>query len=95
LIGHLAIWWTPLPPEALPLRPDQMPPFPIVAAGFVQAALRVFQFLALTGAARLACGLSIPMSFVVVGIPLVLQIVVLPTVAVGLERVLPAVPGER
>jgi hypothetical protein len=95
LIYYLANWLTPMSPDDLPLRPEQMPPWPIFAAGFVQAALRVFQFLALTGTARLACGLSIPMSFVVVGVPLILQIVVLPTVAVGIERVLPAMPAQR
>jgi hypothetical protein len=95
LIGYLAAWVSPIPLETLVANPEQMPPMPILIAGFAQAALRVFQILSLTATARLACGLSIPMSLVVVGVPLILQILAVPLAALGLERVLPVMPTQR
>lgn len=91
LIGQAAAWSLPLAFAAAPLDPNQLLPAPLMIAAFVQAALRVFQLLALIATSRLACGLSVAMSLVVVGVPIVLQLLVVPLAGYGAEQLLPEV----
>jgi hypothetical protein len=93
LIGQAAAWTLPLSVAAAPIEPDQMLPAPIMIAALVQAALRVFQLLALIATSRLACGLSVPMSLVVVGVPIVLQLLVVPLSGYAVEQILPHAPA--
>lgn len=89
LISQVAIWSLPIPDPNLLLDPNQALPAPILASAFVQAALRVFQLLALIATARLACGLSVPMSLLVVGVPIVLQLLVVPLSGYAVDKLLP------
>jgi hypothetical protein len=91
LIGQAAAWSLPLSAATEAVDPTQMLPAPIMIAALVQAALRVFQLLALIATSRLACGLSVPMSLLVVGVPIVLQLLVMPLSGYGADRLLPKV----
>lgn len=98
LIVPLAAWIATIPPELVgeaAQQAQQLQPPLIVAASFARAALHVFQILSLTATARLACGLSIPMSLVVVIVPLILTDRVGMLAGLGLDRVLPAMPAQR
>jgi hypothetical protein len=89
LIGQAAAWTLPLSVVTDAIDPTQMLPAPIMIAAIVQAVLRVFQLLALIAASRLACGLSVPLSLVVVGVPIILQLLVMPLAGHGVDRLLP------
>jgi hypothetical protein len=91
LISQIAIWSLPIPVPGAVIDPTQALPGAVVASAFVQAALRVFQLLALIATSRLACGLSVPMSLLVVGVPIVLQLLVVPLSGYAAEKVLPPV----
>jgi len=92
LIGQVAAWSLAIPALPLPVGPEQTLPAAIVFSAFVQAGLRVFQLLALIATSRLACGLSVPMSLLVVGVPIVLQLLVVPLSSYAAEKVLPESP---
>jgi hypothetical protein len=92
LLGQAAAWSLPLAVATAPLEPGEMLPAPIMIAAIAQAALRVFQLLALIATSRLACGLSVPMSLVVVGVPIVLQLLVVPLSSHAVDQILPQSP---
>jgi hypothetical protein len=92
LLGQAAAWSLPMSVAAAPLDPSQGLPAPIMIAAILQAALRVFQLLALIATSRLACGLSVPLSLVVVGVPIVLQLLVVPLSSHAVEQILPHAP---
>lgn len=89
LLGQLAAWSLPIPADGMPFNPEQGVPAVILASAVAQAALRVFQLLGLIATSRLACGLSVPMSMLVVGVPLVLQLLVVPLSGHAADKLLP------
>ena len=89
LLGQLAAWSLPIPADGMPFTPEQGVPPIILASAVAQAALRVFQLLGLIATSRLACGLSVPMSMLVVGVPLVLQLLVVPLSGYAADKLLP------
>lgn len=89
LLAQLAAWSLPIPADGMPFTPEQGVPPVILASALAQALMRVFQLLGLIATSRLACGLSVPMSMLVVGVPLVLQLLVLPLSGYAAEKVLP------
>lgn len=89
LLAQLAAWSLPLPSGPMP-SPEDALPHALVLAAVVQAGLRIFQLLSLIATSRLACGLSVPMSMLVVGIPIVVQLLAVPLSGYAVEKVLPA-----
>lgn len=90
LIGQAAAWSLPLS-VLTAVDPTQTLPIPIAVAALAQPALHVFRLLGMIAVSRLACGLSPLMSLVVVGVPFVLQMLVMSLSGVATDRLLPPV----
>jgi len=89
LIGQAAEWSLPVSFfDSVDDVTQKLPPAILIAA-LVQPALRVFQLLAMIAVSRLACGLSVLMSLVVVGVPIALQLLVMPLSGYAADRLLP------
>jgi hypothetical protein len=89
LVGYAAEWSLPVSFFTSVDEMTQKLPPAIMIAALVQPTLRVFQLLAMIAVSRLACGLSVLMSLVVVGVPIALQLLVMPLSSHVADRLLP------
>ena len=86
-VAHVGSWAL-LPPEPGPLVTGVLQDAFLILSALMPAMM----FISMGGVARLACGLSLGMTLLVVLVPMVLWTVVLPLTGVAVEVILPPVP---
>jgi hypothetical protein len=91
LFFYLALWT--LPPADVANMAE--PPALWFLVLTVDLVARVLMMMTMGATARLACGLGPLMSFIVVIVPVMLQLLVDPLVSSAVEQMLPAMPASR